>query len=827
MNEKDFTERQIDRQVASLRKGLENGGSANHSQLLQMAVICLAVVSFFTTAQGMAKYIFDNLAIAYAASAAVQGILLAMNMNLPGYLISIWHSNGGWPVRLFLCIVIVALTSVVLFCSSWLSYVHIADFAHKKSWGTDSELLVQQTYRSELYGAHDYAYAYRTYLEQDLGEKILDLEAVAEKISEKETLEKMALNWKKEKEDYEDTNTTAANYMVTVIDAMEKAINEEPGSASKNSRDLAVKAVTDAQNNINSRMEAIQQELDRLDNRITMYNNQVSSLTNRINRAVAGTNTQSLVDSMNSYLRQIENDTTRQADLQEEYNQLDNASLRLQFYESRLGLTDSTSLISIRNTLLEMQSEFFREDPDEEKLLDTATSVFESLRSAASLNGDDALSYTELLVQMNELILNLKNYSNIKSVEASLGDLITELRTAEYIEENRTAQGESQGALGETESADDGSRQDDGSGEGNGDEDSGETAPEESREQESEPESETDGTENQTEEAEDMDTQKEWKRVWRNRLETLKAQISAMPVYSTAQAAEENGEAKGDLAVSQANILRTYNRSQSSNHLDDMIRLYIADHNALYQGIIYLMSPYKMLALFTMFLAFAFDLGGFVFGFVIQGSNNNCEDGKKNRADYKSRGTGDMDKDTEDPGERPDEACNASWSVMKTKNAYITLTGDYIKRDDVYIYNVFVNGFLRTWEVKDDAPYKAGIYTQDETKESKGALVTPIDQELRFTAQSEGPQDGVYLNCHLGFNEGSLLLIKKDENGEYSRYLTNVNEYLPVHIYNPGKGENMTIRAEQLPLHKIEAAMAVVALNDKGTRIAAIYIMQS
>ena len=50
-------------------------GNREPTYLLRIGVIFLAVVSFFTTANGMREYIFHNNAIAYAASAAIQGNL--------------------------------------------------------------------------------------------------------------------------------------------------------------------------------------------------------------------------------------------------------------------------------------------------------------------------------------------------------------------------------------------------------------------------------------------------------------------------------------------------------------------------------------------------------------------------------------------------------------------------------------------------------------------------------------------------------------------------------------------------------------------------------
>ena len=53
--------------------------------------------------------------------------------------------------RLVLSAIVVVLTFVTLLCSSWFSYVYIADVLHEDSWDVDSELLVQQVYRTQLY----------------------------------------------------------------------------------------------------------------------------------------------------------------------------------------------------------------------------------------------------------------------------------------------------------------------------------------------------------------------------------------------------------------------------------------------------------------------------------------------------------------------------------------------------------------------------------------------------------------------------------------------------------------------------------------------------
>ena len=165
-----------------------------NTHLLQVAVVLLAVVSFFTTANGMSQYIFSgNMGIAYAASAAIQGILLSLSMNLPDYVHGIWTQKWNWLIRLLLCIAAFCLTGVAVFCSSWFSYIYIAEVIHQDSWGTDSELLVQQAYRSELYDAQEYARAYRIYLENAVGEKILLIEEQATHLQD--NMVDFGLNW--------------------------------------------------------------------------------------------------------------------------------------------------------------------------------------------------------------------------------------------------------------------------------------------------------------------------------------------------------------------------------------------------------------------------------------------------------------------------------------------------------------------------------------------------------------------------------------------------------------------------------------------------------
>lgn len=47
-----------------------------------------------------------------------------------------------------------------------------------------------------------------------------------------------------------------------------------------------------------------------------------------------------------------------------------------------------------------------------------------------------------------------------------------------------------------------------------------------------------------------------------------------------------------------------------------------------------------------------------------------------------------------------------------------------------------------------------------------------------------------------------------------------------VHCYSPSQGQNRTLPAKKLSEKMYKAQIAVVALNDKGTRVDAIYMIE-
>ena len=405
-------------------------GEKSGLQLLQFAVICLAIASFFTTAQGLRSYIFNGEpTIAYVTSGAIQGILLALSMNLPRFMRRIWNEKSNVFIKAIIEIVLLILTGISLFCSSWFSYVYIAETVHKGSWDTDSELLVQQIYRNELYDASDYSKAYRTYLEAELGQEILNLQSLANQLPTQAS--DFNMDWESEQQQYASDNTVASSYMATVINQLKLAFETAP---SQENRDLAAQAVTEAQTNIEAALENEQTSLDGVERNLSTYNDQINTLSRQITNATTQAEAARLRETLGRYQEMQSTAAAQQQTIQQEISALRNAQGRLNVYAINLGLSNSTSSILIKRNLLEMQTELFKDDPDIDSLRNLATETFSNLRNAESLSagseGGNSLSYNDLLTRMNTLVLNLNDYASIKSIETTLNDLTNGLRRA-------------------------------------------------------------------------------------------------------------------------------------------------------------------------------------------------------------------------------------------------------------------------------------------------------------------------------------------------------------------------------------------------------------
>ena len=115
--------------------------------LLRLATVLLAIVSWWSTAQGMRDYVFSQAWQANLASFAIQSILLGLTLSCrpsgAGYIVCAENLRAGAQRRGLVLLLVVQLCFIV-------------GTVYEKSWQTESRLLVQSVYRNELYKADEF-----------------------------------------------------------------------------------------------------------------------------------------------------------------------------------------------------------------------------------------------------------------------------------------------------------------------------------------------------------------------------------------------------------------------------------------------------------------------------------------------------------------------------------------------------------------------------------------------------------------------------------------------------------------------------------------------
>lgn len=679
--------------------------------LLKICTVLLAAVSFWSTAQGMKNYVFSEEWQAYAGSLAIQGILLGLNFYYPSFRQMI---RFGWKR-----IVLFLLTIVVLFCSSWFSYIYIVEYVYGKSWAVESRLLIQSTYRRELYAASDYAEEYSSLLANDLGQQILDLYSQAKELSDEEFSIADTIDWQEERDTYTGESFAARSEMLTVINAMESALQM---NSSANEQERAIEIIVEIRNGLEGSCNSISARIDATNENLDVANDNYQLAQKSLNMATEETDMTSMISAVESAQNYLESQYAQLQDLQKQLTDYQVALGRLQFYEINLGLLSDGSASLISASLRNIQQELYQDNPNLDSLETKAISVFDILQSTIDVDaGTEGEKYQELLRQMDLFIRDLRNYSIITDSSEKFNELIEALRVSSE---------------------------------------------------------------------EIVSGDEEWKSEWSGRLDGLKSQIAALPVYSGAGS---------------ENLLK-YDRAISSDTLDEMIRLYIADHNAAQQGIIYLFSPYWELALFSLILAFFLDIAAFVTGMFVEILENKKEDnliqaeeGTKESRIFQM--VGESEEDFVEFGD--------SDQMFSGLNRYIYLNGDYIHEAGKNIYRAIEEG--KEIEIALlEAGLKEGLYEQH----SDGWIPIKECKELSLLAE---PQDGIYQNSTIRCRENVLSIIGEDGK---ENYLATITDSVPAYILEDGYLDIMPM----YELKEKEEKVIIVALNQEGTAVVAIYL---
>lgn len=223
------------------------------------------------------------------------------------------------------------------------------------------------------------------------------------------------------------------------------------------------------------------------------------------------------------------------------------------------------------------------------------------------------------------------------------------------------------------------------------------------------------------------------------------------------------------------------------------------------------------LAVFSLILAFFFDLAGFATGVLIQiqeeKDRNTPQDSPKMEKENEVNRS--VEKEIEEKEEKEGQRL---WTKLPMLNQYVYLTGDFVCVDGEYTYNGFKDGEKIQVVPGNEDILGAGLYIEDEDK------YIPISpQILSFTATKEGARDGIYRQSSLNY-EDSMLTISPglDRANKLYHFLANVDENVPVYRVNDTVFEIFPAKK----LKKTDSTYTVVAaLNEKGTLVAAIYLI--
>ncbi|MCD8324134.1 MAG: hypothetical protein LUC32_04165 [Clostridiales bacterium] len=676
--------------------------------MLRLATVLLAISSWWATAQGMTEYVFGNGWQAKLASFGIQGILLGLNFYLPTF----WSYMRRWAVKG--CVAV--LTCVVLFCSSWFSYVYIVEKAYETAWDSECRILIRSAYREVLYAADDYATEYAEELRDELGTQIVSLYEQAGEAGDGSVSGSTAIgsifDLEQDRADYADNEDFAANgEMAMAIAAMKSAV----------SADVTAQELADAQEVISSLQAQVEETIvslegiiEQLEASVENAQERIGTAENRLSNAADDADTTLLEEEYDSAKEELERQqgelTTRQAELSD----YQTAQQVLGLYAVYLGLDSVSAQNKVTQALLEIQSALLADDTDLSAVEEQVETVFALLQSAVT-EGDvtDENAYVSLLDSMDQFYRDIRDYKTLRETEQELEKLIANL-------------------------------------------------------------SET-----------DIDAEEDWKAVWDQKLDDLQACVGSLPAYT-----ETENES-----------LAAFDRTDFMDDLDNARRLYIVEHNAADNAVIYLIrNPYREMALLSVGLAFLLDLAAFAVGFIIYIVEN--EDKRKKQEGMQS--------------EDRYLYMNRTMTEMSACR-YLYLTGNYTCENGRFYYQAFDGEKPTEAEDENDSlPRGFYIYTgEGETRR----LQEVINSSLVLCGMPGGPSDGMYGNCRLRWRDDTLWIQKDGE--ESFVYLAPAPQDVPVFRMS---GERCTVfPALELPENVWERA--VVALNENGTKAAAVYLL--
>lgn len=173
------------------KKGSDNRSAAcKEQQIIVIAALCFAVVSWRATAAGMRAYVFDSAVEAGLISFGIQSILFVFNLRLPYFIERIGtlsparqqtrsgkHCTGMWRQ-----ITAAAFYLIILVSSSFFSFVYICNtvvYEHDTGYTDDNTILLNE-FQTQLRQAERVIDENMNYLPLTASRQLADLQAEME-----------------------------------------------------------------------------------------------------------------------------------------------------------------------------------------------------------------------------------------------------------------------------------------------------------------------------------------------------------------------------------------------------------------------------------------------------------------------------------------------------------------------------------------------------------------------------------------------------------------------------------------------------------------------
>ena len=183
--------------------------------------------------------------------------------------------------------VLASLSLVTLCCSSVFTYIFISGYAYEGAWPTESRLLVQSGYRSELYDAGDYVDEYQELLRDELGGQVSDLYTQAAALETQEASVGEGLNLEQDRKQYvegeegEEVDFAANSEILSAILAMERAMADGASDSEIQQAEQTLGSLEDQVNEQIAQLEIqIPKSQDAVDNAYQMVQQAEDMLNN-------------------------------------------------------------------------------------------------------------------------------------------------------------------------------------------------------------------------------------------------------------------------------------------------------------------------------------------------------------------------------------------------------------------------------------------------------------------------------------------------------------------------------------------------------------------